>query len=240
MSARSSFVTPCIPTRAYRVPSGPSWVHEIKHDGYRLQVQRVGDKVRLFTRRGYDWSDRYPAIALTATKLRAQSFTLDGEACVFGPDGIAVFDAGALVDKGKAPGWSHGGFRPRAQLHWDISADCGSIQWDQRGLRSRCLNEQPRSPRQAVWNSVTVQLHVSQCSGRGAFMMRPLRDAGARGDALGAAWQGRTNRHRAPIARRWMTHEETVRRGWATIALGDDASARNTARPHDPHIHPFR
>jgi ATP-dependent DNA ligase len=47
----------------------------------------------LFTRRGYDWSDRYPAIAVTATLLRGKSFTLDGEAVVCGPDGVAVFDA---------------------------------------------------------------------------------------------------------------------------------------------------
>jgi bifunctional non-homologous end joining protein LigD len=93
ISARSGFVPPCIPTRAYRVPSGPGWVHEIKHDGYRLQVRRDGDQVRLFTRRGYDWSNRYPAIAVTATLLRARSFTLDGEAVVCGPDGVAVFDA---------------------------------------------------------------------------------------------------------------------------------------------------
>jgi len=38
-------------------------VHEIKHDSYRLIVHRDGETVRLFTRRGYDWSDRYPAIA---------------------------------------------------------------------------------------------------------------------------------------------------------------------------------
>jgi ATP-dependent DNA ligase len=48
------FIPPCIPTRAYKVPSGPGWVHEIKHDGYRLQVRRDADTVRLFTRRGYD------------------------------------------------------------------------------------------------------------------------------------------------------------------------------------------
>jgi bifunctional non-homologous end joining protein LigD len=90
---RSPFVAPCIPTRALKPPAGPEWVHEIKHDGYRLQVRRDGDVVRLFTRKGYDWSDRYPAIAVTAMKLRAQSFTLDGEACVCGPDGVAVFDA---------------------------------------------------------------------------------------------------------------------------------------------------
>ena len=89
----TAFVPPCIPTRAVKPPAGPGWVHEIKHDGYRLQVRRVGDQVRLFTRRGYDWSGRYPSIAVTATLLRARSFTIDGEAVVCGPDGVAVFDA---------------------------------------------------------------------------------------------------------------------------------------------------
>jgi ATP-dependent DNA ligase len=68
-------------------------VHEIKHDGYRLIVRRDGDTVRLFTRRGHDWADRYSAIASAAAKLRAKSFTIDGEAAVAGADGIAVFDA---------------------------------------------------------------------------------------------------------------------------------------------------
>jgi bifunctional non-homologous end joining protein LigD len=87
------YILPCIPIRAPKPPAGADWVHEIKHDGYRLQVRRVGDQVRLFTRRGYDWSGRYPAIAVTATLLRAKSFTLDGEAVVCGPDGVAIFDA---------------------------------------------------------------------------------------------------------------------------------------------------
>jgi bifunctional non-homologous end joining protein LigD len=93
MPLATGFVPPCIPTRAAKAPAGPDWVHEIKHDGYRLQVRREGDAVRLFTRRGYDWSGRYPAIAVTAARLRARSFTLDGEAVVCGPDGVAVFDA---------------------------------------------------------------------------------------------------------------------------------------------------
>jgi hypothetical protein len=61
----TAFVPPCIPTRAVKPPAGPDWVHEIKHDGYRLQVRREGDTVRLFTRNGYDWSARYPAISVT-------------------------------------------------------------------------------------------------------------------------------------------------------------------------------
>jgi bifunctional non-homologous end joining protein LigD len=96
MPFANAFVPPCIPTCALGPPAGPDWVHEIKHDGYRLQVRRDGDTVRLFTRRGYDWTDRYPAIAGTAAMIRlsrAKSFTLDGEAVVAGGDGVAVFDA---------------------------------------------------------------------------------------------------------------------------------------------------
>jgi bifunctional non-homologous end joining protein LigD len=94
MTSRSDgYIPPCIPTRAYKVPSGPGWVHEIKHDGYRLQVRRQGEAVRLFTRRGYDWTARYPVIAGVAMQLSAKSFMLDGEAVVCGPDGVAIFDA---------------------------------------------------------------------------------------------------------------------------------------------------
>jgi bifunctional non-homologous end joining protein LigD len=87
------FVDPCIPTIAPKPPAGADWAHEIKHDGYRLIVRRDGKAVRLFTRRGHDWTDRYPAIAAAAAMLRAKSFTLDGEAVVTGEDGVAVFDA---------------------------------------------------------------------------------------------------------------------------------------------------
>jgi bifunctional non-homologous end joining protein LigD len=50
------YVPPFIPTRAVKPSADPGWVKEIKHDGYRLQVRRVGDEVRLFARRGHDWS----------------------------------------------------------------------------------------------------------------------------------------------------------------------------------------
>jgi ATP-dependent DNA ligase len=87
------YVAPCIPTLAAKPPLGPDWVHEIKHDGYRLIVRRDGPVVRLFTRRGYAWTVRFPGIAQAASKVYAKSFTLDGEAMVCGPDGVANFDA---------------------------------------------------------------------------------------------------------------------------------------------------
>ena len=68
------FIEPCIPIPAAKPPAGSQWAHEIKHDGYRLIVRRDGASVRLFTRRGYDWTERFPAIALAAAKLRARTF----------------------------------------------------------------------------------------------------------------------------------------------------------------------
>jgi len=51
------FIEPCVPSLAPTPPAGPGWVHEIKHDGYRLILRRDGDAVRLFTRRGHDWTE---------------------------------------------------------------------------------------------------------------------------------------------------------------------------------------
>jgi ATP-dependent DNA ligase len=83
---------PCIPTRGTAVPAGPDWIHEIKHDGYRLIVQRDGKRVRLFIRNGHDWTDRYPLIVEAALRNRATSFVIDGEAVLLGVDGISDFD----------------------------------------------------------------------------------------------------------------------------------------------------
>jgi ATP-dependent DNA ligase len=88
----SGFIEPCIPTRADAPPAGPEWIHEIKHDGYRLIAKRSDRRVRLFTRRGYDWTDRFPGIADAVLKLRFKSITLDGEAVVTNKDGIADFE----------------------------------------------------------------------------------------------------------------------------------------------------
>jgi bifunctional non-homologous end joining protein LigD len=93
MFTPKGFIEPCLPSLASTPPAGPDWGHEIKHDGYRLIVRRDGATARLFTRRGYEWTGRFPAITDAAGKLRARTFTLDGEAVVCGADGIAVFDA---------------------------------------------------------------------------------------------------------------------------------------------------
>jgi ATP-dependent DNA ligase len=83
----------CIPTRGIKVLSDPDWLHEIMYDGYRLRVERDGDRVRLITRGGYDWTKRYPWIVEAARKNRHKQFVLDGEAVILGVDGISDFNA---------------------------------------------------------------------------------------------------------------------------------------------------
>ena len=70
----------------------PEWIHEIKHDGYRLIVQREGKRVRLWTRNGHDWSDRFPLITEAALRNRNSSFVIDGEAVLLGVDGRSDFN----------------------------------------------------------------------------------------------------------------------------------------------------
>ena len=74
-------------------PSGPNWVHEIKHDGYRLMVCKDGEQVRCLTRGGHDWADRFPAIVDAASRIKAASFLIDGEAVIANEDGTPDFHA---------------------------------------------------------------------------------------------------------------------------------------------------
>jgi bifunctional non-homologous end joining protein LigD len=85
-------IEPCLPSPAKAPPSGPGWIHEIKHDGMRIMARGDGAGVRLITRRGNDFTSRFPFVVAAVTALRARSFLIDGEAIVTNGDGLAVFD----------------------------------------------------------------------------------------------------------------------------------------------------
>ena len=68
----------CILTASTKVPSGPEWLHEIKHDGFRLRVKRDGDRVRLITRGGYDWTKRYPWIVEETSPIPIYTIAVAG------------------------------------------------------------------------------------------------------------------------------------------------------------------
>jgi bifunctional non-homologous end joining protein LigD len=93
VTTRLRFIEPQLASSAEQPPEGKHWIHEIKHDGYRSQVVIERDQVRLFSRNGHDWSDRYPGIVRAASGLRCKSAIIDGEAIVQDGDGRSDFES---------------------------------------------------------------------------------------------------------------------------------------------------
>jgi bifunctional non-homologous end joining protein LigD len=87
------FIDPCLAQARSRPPGGRQWVHEIKFDGYRLQIHIDNGVVRCFTRRGYDWKARFPTLATAAWNLEVKSAIMDGEAVVINESGQSDFSA---------------------------------------------------------------------------------------------------------------------------------------------------
>ena len=91
-NAPAAFINPCQPTVASKPPSGPGWAHELKHDGYRLQIHVRDGRVRLYTMNGADWSKRYPLIIQDAARIGGSAI-FDAEAVWLGSDGVTDFEA---------------------------------------------------------------------------------------------------------------------------------------------------
>jgi ATP-dependent DNA ligase len=78
----AGFITPCLSTKASTPPSGGLWIHEIKHDGFRVIARKDGARVRL----------RFPLIVEALARLRSRSCIIDGEAVCCDNNGRASFD----------------------------------------------------------------------------------------------------------------------------------------------------
>jgi bifunctional non-homologous end joining protein LigD len=94
------FIVPCQPTLASKVPVGDGWIHELKHDGFRILAFKVGNTVRLWSRNGRDWSNEFVAITEAMRALRFKRVMLDGEAVAHCLDGLPDFHR--LLGDGKA------------------------------------------------------------------------------------------------------------------------------------------
>ena len=95
----AGFIPPCLPMTAARPLSGPSWVHEIKHDGVRVIARSDGRRVRLYSRPGDDLTGRYPLIVQSMARL--PPCTIDGEAVACDDNGVPSFD---LLRHGRCDG----------------------------------------------------------------------------------------------------------------------------------------
>ena len=119
----------CLPRPALEPPTGHGWLHEIKHDGFRILARRDANGVRLFTRNGYNFADRFPRIVKAIANLPVQSCFIDGEAIVVDESGLSVFE---LI---------------RYRQHNDAAVLCAFdlIELDGEDLRSSPIEERKRT-----------------------------------------------------------------------------------------------
>jgi ATP-dependent DNA ligase len=124
-----TWIKPQLAKLVEKAPDGSDWLHEIKFDGYRMHARLDGGRVQILTRRGNDWTDKYPVIANAIAGLLAQNTYLDGELCGVLPDGRTAFnltqnatDTGGGSPGYRSPSWSgYGGvFGPwrSRKLRW--------------------------------------------------------------------------------------------------------------------------
>src|SRR5262245_57614952 len=88
----AAFIAPCLPTKTDKPPSGSQWLHEIKHDGFRIIARKTGAQVRLYSRPGNDLTHRFPLIVGTLARLRSRSCIIDGEAVACDENGVTSFN----------------------------------------------------------------------------------------------------------------------------------------------------
>ncbi len=90
-AAFPGFIPPALATKINKPPAGKRWIHEIKFDGYRVQLHMVNDDIKVFTRNGNDWTKRFRKVAADAYLINAKSAIIDGEIVVPAADGTTDF-----------------------------------------------------------------------------------------------------------------------------------------------------
>ena len=100
MLRKNPFIEPCQPAIRKESPSGPQWLHEVKFDGYRIQIHKAGKDVVLFSKNGKDFTTRFPDITHAIAALPTTSFILDAELTACSHDGSPDFSA-LLSKKGR-------------------------------------------------------------------------------------------------------------------------------------------
>jgi bifunctional non-homologous end joining protein LigD len=96
------FIEPALATSIAKVPSGARRIHEVKFDGYRVQVHLANETAKIFTRRGHDWTQRFKKVAHDAWRIKASSAVVDGEIVVPAADGTTDFSVLQNELKGKS------------------------------------------------------------------------------------------------------------------------------------------
>ena len=92
MALPPTWIKPQLAKLIEKAPDGPDWLHELKHDGYRMLARLDAGRVQILTRRANNWTNKYPSIARPIAGIPAQNAYLDGELCGVLPDGRTAFN----------------------------------------------------------------------------------------------------------------------------------------------------
>ena len=165
---RLRFIEPQLPSLVDQPPEGKHWIHEIKHDGYRCQVLIEPDRVRVFTRSGHDWTDRFTSIARAARGLQCKSAILDGEAVIQDESGVSDFEALRSAIQARSP---------NIILYvFDL------LHLDGRDIRQQRLSDRRTLLKRLVGDDADSRIQVSdEFDGGGAALCASCRDMGLEG-----------------------------------------------------------
>ena len=165
------FVPPQLCEARASAPKGADWLHEMKYDGYRMQIVLERGRARLFTRQGHDWTARLPALKAAAEKLSADSAVLDGEAVVFDAGGLSDFPALAAALK-RGAGSSAG---PISYVAFDL------LHLDGEDLRALPLLERKARLEKLLARKPDALSYASHVIGEGPAVFAKAVAAGAEG-----------------------------------------------------------
>jgi bifunctional non-homologous end joining protein LigD len=144
-------IEPCLPKPAKAPTSAPGWIHEIKHDGFRIMARRNAAGVRLYTRNGYDFASRFPQIVEAMSTLKVRSCFIDGEVIVVDGRGLSAFDL--------LRSWRHD--------HAAVLCAFDLIELDGKDLRSTPIEQRKRALAGLLWlgrGGIVLNIHYD-CDG---------------------------------------------------------------------------
>jgi bifunctional non-homologous end joining protein LigD len=213
-SRQLAFIPPCLPTLVAESTSGDAWLHEVKHDGYRIIATVEDGRPRIFTRRGHDYTSRMPRIVEALAGLPCRSAVIDGEAVILGEDGTSDFFAlhAALARQ----------HAPEAQL---VAFDL--LHLDGVDLRD-CPIEERRVRLAELVEGAGLAIQFSHAvEGDGPEVLRAAREHGLEGIVS----KRRGSPYRSDRVKSWVKAVCAIRDSFAVIgAAGPPARALRLAR----------
>ena len=184
----AAFIHPCRPTVATLPPRGEGWAHELKQDGYRLQIHVRDGRVRLYTMSGADWTTRYPRILVEAARIKRAAI-IDAEAVCLDDQGVASFDT----------------LHSRTADHLAVACAFDLLMLDGDDLRRKPLVERKAALRKLLKKTLGGIQYIEHTKGDGSKMF----DAVCKLGLEGMVSKRLSSPYRSGPSRNWIKEQES-------------------------------